>query len=146
MRIVSKLKDSGGFTLLELMVVILIAGIAGSLVYSVVGRAYENIAFRENSKKIFILLRHAREIAVLENSTVRFKLDEENNSCWLEKNGALVGTKQTMPGGVSIKGKTIIFYPKGNSSGGRIIIIGEKKGGYYIDVDPVLGTSKIKRL
>lgn len=133
-----------GFTLLELIIVIFIAGISVSIVAISIGRIYEKRIFNEASKKVFITLKHARETAILEKTPVAFKLDEETNSFWMEKNDTVYGKVQNMPERISIRGKAIIFFPKGNSSGGNIKIKYEKEREYSIEVDPVLGTAKIK--
>ncbi|MBI4690675.1 MAG: prepilin-type N-terminal cleavage/methylation domain-containing protein [Nitrospirae bacterium] len=133
-----------GFTLLELIVVIFIVGISVSIVVVFVGKAHEKAAFRETSKKIYIILKHARELALMEKTTVIFKIDEGGNSFWTERDGAVYGRVQKMPKRVHIKGESIMFFPKGNSSGGRILIEDSKERRYYIEVDPVLGTPKVK--
>lgn len=135
-----------GFTLLELIIVILIAGIAASIVYVFIGRSYENTVFKETTKRVFLVLRHARETALLEKANVTFRIDEKNNSYWTEKDSSPYGGVHYMPKGTTIRGEDIIFFPKGNSSGGRIKMTDKKERGFYIDVDPVLGTSKIRGL
>ena len=114
-----KISQAGnkGFTLLELIIVILIAGIASSMVYVFIGRAHENTVFKEAAKRVFLVLRHARETALLEKATVTVRIDEKNNFYWTEKDSAPYRSVQSMPRGTSIKGDDIIFFPKGNSSG-----------------------------
>jgi len=133
-----------GFTLLELIIVILIAGISVSLVIVFVGRAHEKAVFKETSKKVFNVLKYAREVAIMEKATVTFKIGENNNSFWIEKNDVVYGRVQNIPERISISGESIMFFPKGNSSGGRIKIKDEKERGYYIEVDPVLGMPTVK--
>lgn len=133
-----------GFTLLELILVILIAGISVSIVVVSIGKAHEKMVFRDISKKVFITLKHAREVAIMERTPVIFKIDEKNNSFWMEKDGAVFGKSYNMPSHISISGESIIFFPKGNSSGGYIKIKNEKEKEFFIEVDPVLGTSKVK--
>ena len=135
-----------GFTLLELIIVIFIAGISVAIVAVSIGRIHEKRLFNEASKKVFITLKHARETAILEKTPVAFKIDEEAGSFWMEKNNAVYGKMQNMPERITLKGEAIIFFPKGNSSGGRIKITYEKNREYSIEVDPVLGTAKIKRV
>ncbi len=138
-----------GFTLLELILVILIAGISVSIVVVSIGKVHEKMVFRDISKKVFITLKHAREVAIMERTPVIFKIDEKNNSFWMEKDGAVFGKSYNMPDHISISGESIIFFPKGNSSGGYIKIKhdkikNEKEKEFFIEVDPVLGTSKVK--
>lgn len=141
-----KISQAGnkGFTLLELLVVIFIAGISASIVILFVGKAYDNAAFKEAAKKVYIVLRHAREVAIIEKATITFKVDPEKNSFWTEKDDSVYGKVHSMPGDMSISGKSIMFFPKGNSSGGLIKITDKRKRLYYVEVDPILGTPKIK--
>ncbi len=133
-----------GFTLLELILIIFIAGISVSIVVVSIGKTREKTVFKEVSRKVFITLKHAREVAIMERSPVTFTIDEENNSFWIEKNGVIYGRTQNMPEHISISGESIMFFPKGNSSGGRVTIKDEKEREYSIEVDPVLGTPTIK--
>ncbi|MBI4684231.1 MAG: prepilin-type N-terminal cleavage/methylation domain-containing protein [Nitrospirae bacterium] len=133
-----------GFTLLELIVVIFITGIAFSIVFLAVSREYEKAVFKDASKKIFITLKHARETSLMERTPVTFMLDKENRAFWLEKNGSKYGRTHQLPENIKISGESIMFFPKGNASGGAIIINDEKGRKHSIEVDPILGTPKIK--
>lgn len=138
-------KDScAGFTLIELIVVILIIGISAAVVIVSAGRVYDKRAYNETSKRVFITLKHAREVALMERIPVTFRVDEDSNSYWLEKNGAIHGSKQNMPALIRIAGESIIFFPKGNSSGGSITIKDGKGREFFIEIDPVLGTPAVK--
>lgn len=133
-----------GFTLLELIVVLFIVGISLSIVVVAAGRIFEKTVFKETSKKVFITLKYARETAILGKTPVTFKVGEKGSSFWLEKDGVVEGRVQNLPERVSISGESIIFFPKGNSSGGLIKIKDEKERGCSIEVDPVLGKPTVK--
>jgi general secretion pathway protein H len=140
------LRSLTGFTLLELLIVIFIVGISSSIVILFVGKAYDNAAFKEAVKKVYIVLKHARETAIIERTTITFKTDPEKGSFWTEKGDSVYGKVYSMPDDMSITGEAIIFFPKGNSSGGLIKIIDKRKRLYYVEVNPILGTPKIKGL
>ncbi len=128
------------------MLVILLVGLSASIVIVALGREHEKTVFKETSKKVFVLLRHARELSVMERVPVTFKIDQENNFFRLDKNNALYGKTHSMPANIKIEGESILFFPKGNSSGGSIAITDNAGRGYLIEVDPVLGTATIKRI
>lgn len=133
-----------GFTLLELIVVIFIVGVSMSIVVVSISKTYKKTVFRETSKRVFVTLKRAREIALLEKAPVTFKVDVETNSFWIEKNGVIYDRAQDIPQHIRISGEPIIFFPKGNSSGGLVKIEDERERGSVIEVDPVLGTPTVK--
>jgi|Deesub1362A_J573_1020465.scaffolds.fasta_scaffold00045_35 general secretion pathway protein H len=135
-----------GFTLLELIIVLFIVGIAASIVTVSVNRAYKKSIVRQEAKRIHGILRHARELSLLQRTPVVFALDEENNIFWLEKDGAVYGKVKTVPRGIRLSGEPIVFLPKGNSTGGLITLMDSEERGYSIEVDPVTGTATVKRL
>lgn len=64
----------------------------------------------------------------------------------LERGGEPAG-KALRPGeGVTIEGGPIGFYPKGNSTGGRLTLKGRAGRGYFIEVDEVTGKARVGRL
>ncbi|MDA8079094.1 MAG: prepilin-type N-terminal cleavage/methylation domain-containing protein [Nitrospiraceae bacterium] len=134
-----------GFTLLETIIVLFIAGLAVSVVVVSTGRLRERALFNAEARKIYQTLKRAREVSLLERKNAAVRVDPETNRYWIEYDG---GTQRplSVPAGFSISGKDIFFFPKGNSSGGRILLVDAAGKGYAIRVDPVLGTPTIKRL
>lgn len=140
------IKHNRGFTLIEIVVVLLIAGIAFSIVGVSVGRIYEKIVFKEELKKLYRTLKHARDMAVIERAVFTINVDTDQRSVTLQRDGKPFGTTLTLPENVSIKGEPIVFFPKGNSSGGLIEIKGPANKNYLIEVSSVTGIAKVKRL
>lgn len=138
--------NSKGFTLLELLVVIVIIGLATAVVAFSAGRVRDNSAFREEARKIYLTAKHAREVAILERQDVTLKVDEEGNQYWLDYSNGRTSDVHAVPKKFPLSGKDLFFSPKGNSSGGIIEIRNERGKKYAVEVDQVLGTSSIKRL
>jgi prepilin-type N-terminal cleavage/methylation domain-containing protein len=136
-------KGVTGFTLLELMIVLFIAGLSLSVVILSVGRMHENAVFKEEVRKLHTALRYAREISLLKRVEVRFDIDEEESRYWIFKEGS-VEKEHLLPQGFLITGETITFSPKGDSSGGFVNISDDKGREYRIEVDPVLGIPSIR--
>lgn len=132
-----------GFTLLELMIVLFIAGLSLSVVILSVGRMHENAVFKEEVRKLHAALRYAREISLVERVEVRFDIDEEGSKYWIFKEDR-IEKEHLLPQGFLITGEGITFSPKGDSSGGFVEIKDDKDRGYRIEVDPVLGVPSIK--
>ena len=138
--------NNNGVTLLELLVVLFIIGLATAMVIFSAGRMRDNSVFREEARKIYLTAKHAREVAILERQDVALKIDEEGNRYWLDYGGDKTSEMHAVPKKYPLSGKDLYFFPKGNSSGGLIEIRNEKGQKYAITVDQVLGTSSIKRL
>jgi general secretion pathway protein H len=138
--------SSRGFTLLELLVVLFIAGLAMAVVAFSAGQMRDKSLFAEEARKVYLTVKHARETAILERREVSFRIDEEANSYWLDFGDPGTQKTHTVPKRFPLSGKEIFFFPKGNSSGGLIEIKNEKGRKYAIEVDRVLGTASIKRL
>jgi general secretion pathway protein H len=144
MRFHSK-KDSRGFTLLELIIVMVIAGLGLSIVGLNAARSYEKSMLRQDAARLHSMMRYARELAIMQRVPVEFTFDEEG-LYWLEKNGSLLGDKKAVRSGYVLKGEPIVFLPKGNNTGGYITIIDSRERGYSIEVDPVTGKATVSRL
>jgi general secretion pathway protein H len=134
-----------GFTLLELIIVLFIAGMAVAVVVFSAGRIRESAVFSDEARRLCQTLKHAREIAIMERADVSVKL-ADNNSYWIDYGDGKTSDIHVLQGGLVISGKDVDFSSDGGSSGGTIKIENAKGQAYEIDVDPVLGTPKIKRL
>jgi general secretion pathway protein H len=135
-----------GFTLLELIIVLFIAGMAVAVVVFSAGRIRESAVFSDEARRLCQTLKHAREIAIMERTDVAVKFDADNNSYWIDYGDGKTSDTHVLHAGLVVSGKDVDFSSNGGSSGGTIKIENAKGQAYEIDVDPVLGTPKIKRL
>jgi len=118
-----------GFTLLELLVVLVIASLAISLVGPAFQRLMPGLTLEAESRKLVAMLRHARSQAILTGTEVTVSQDAESGglrlsyreqpyvlperlSLTLEAGPA---QDETAPGVTQI-----LFYPRGDSSGGSL--------------------------
>lgn len=134
-----------GFTLIELIIVLFIIGLAASVVIVSVGRLHEKTVFNEEARKLFQTIKHAREVSLLERKNIEFKIKEDENKYWLDYGDGTTYNLHSVPQKFTITGEAVVFFPKGNSSGGLIKINNGKGREYTIEVDPVLGMPAIKR-
>lgn len=134
---------SAGFTLLELILVLAIVAATASLSVLAVGRLREATLFKDSLREVQGSLRRAKLTALQERVPVLFKA--QGSAFWLEKEAARMGGVNRMPEGSSIKAETtIVFFPKGNSTGGSIHIRDPKGRSYKIEVDRITGVSKFE--
>lgn len=140
------LRSERGFTLLELVVVIFIAGLAVAIASVSVNRAQQKSVLKQQAARLHSTLRHARDVAILERAPVSFVLDPETGSFWLERLGKIRGLTRDLPEGLNLGGDVIVFMPKGNSTGGRVALWRDDGQGYVVMVNKVTGIARLSRL
>lgn len=133
-----------GFTLVELAAVLFIISIAAALVSVSIGRSRGKALVRGEVTRIQSVLRHARQTSLMQRAPVSFKAS--SGAYGLLKAGAPYGEGFTLARGLKLQEVEIVFFPKGDSTGGSILLSGPGKREYAIEVDSVTGTSKLIRL
>lgn len=145
MKIKTSTAGNKGFTLLELIIVLFIVGIASAVAFTSIGRLHEKTVFNEEARRIYLTAKKAREAALLGGSDTTLRIDGDSGKYWTEYGDGRPGRGHTLHKGFVMTGQDILFFPKGNSSGGVIKLNNGKGLEYTIEVDPVLGTASIKR-
>ncbi|MBI5101497.1 MAG: prepilin-type N-terminal cleavage/methylation domain-containing protein [Nitrospirae bacterium] len=138
--------NNRGFTLLELIIVLFISGLSAAIVLFSIGRLRDQTLFSQDVRRVYQTARHGREVALLDRKVIILRVDEESKSYWLDDNGNMLSKKQGVQRESVITGKDIVFYPKGNSTGGSITVRNAKGKEFTITVSPVLGVPSVKRL
>ena len=137
-----------GFTLMELLVVLVIASLAISLVGPAFQRILPGITLEAESRKLVALLRHARSQAILSGAPVAISQDAESGGLRLSYREQAYALPERIslelePGpGVgepTLGAAQILFYPRGDSSGGRLSLTLEQGRSEVIDVDWLSG-------
>ncbi|GGO80155.1 hypothetical protein GCM10011348_16230 [Marinobacterium nitratireducens] len=151
-----------GFTLLELMVVLVMASLMLSLVVPRFAAVLPGVELKSYTQKTAALLRKLRSQAMAESRLVALSLDSEAHqirvsgldapiavpediSLTLNDDGSLaLGNEIVLPEsfGVSEALPSIRFYPDGSSSGGDLTLT-SAGGGYAIRVDWLTGQVSI---
>lgn len=151
-----------GFTLLELMVVLVLASLMLSLVVPRFAAVLPGVELKSYTQKTAALLRQLRSQAMAESRLVALRVDTEAHALRLSNrtepldlpvdieltlndDGALaLGNEIVVPPteGDPESGPSIRFYPDGSSSGGTVVLAGSG-GRYEIDVDWLTGRVRI---
>lgn len=137
-----RFRHGPGFTLLELIVVLFIIALATAVVTASLYRGEREAGLKKTVRGVYAAMRQARDEALLERRPVTFNIDEENGTYRIGPGGRTVSIPEKM----SIKGEPIVFFPKGNSTGGAVFIVHEDYREYSVIVDEVTGLARIEGL
>lgn len=107
-----------GFSLFELMVVMIILGIMAGTATPVIGRVFDSLKFRQQLGKYTAIMRYAKLVAVSRGGVVSLKL-AEGDECVFELTGPLEESRNCDLGEedvLTMDPGEIFFYPEGTSS------------------------------
>ncbi len=147
-----------GFTLLELLVVLVLATLMLSLVVPRFAAVVPGVELKSTAQKTASLLRYARSRAMAESRLIAIELDPQIHGLrlshrdapvvlpdsielTLSDTGSLAMGHEILPPlslDASAPGPSIRFYPDGSSSGGSLLLSGPS-GRYRINVDWLTG-------
>ncbi len=140
-----------GFTLVELLVVLVIAALAMALVGTSISRSISGAEMRTAARKVAASLRYTRTHAILTKSEQMFLVDTEKHSFQ-----AADRQQETLPKGMNVELNTarseltsetaggIRFYPDGGSTGGNVRL--EANGRVYqVNVAWLTGEASLQR-
>lgn len=146
-----------GFTLIELVIVLIIIGIATGLAGIYIGSSSDNLALRTFTKDVSAILRYARNHAASEKVTYHFIIDIEEKMYRLYadkvvEDKPLVVINKPIPEELEVivenTGEDVYdiqFFPRGSSSGGIIEVKNEKGGAYLILVNRITGKVEVEK-
>lgn len=140
-----------GFTLIELITVILIIVLICALALPNSGKILSNIKVKSTVRQISALFNYARGQAVIRGTDYKVNCNTKAKSCWITKkeNDNYVrlkgreGKTLYIPEEISFQTEidSVTFYPKGNSSGGEILV-----EDFQIVVDEITGMVEVLRV
>ncbi|MBT3923895.1 MAG: prepilin-type N-terminal cleavage/methylation domain-containing protein [Nitrospina sp.] len=153
-------EESNGFTLIELVLVLVLMGLIAGLTLPFVVSTLDRIKLQSEVRQLVSAIQFTRSEAVSRKTLFTFNVDINNNNYWLAipKEEEVTQTKpidetvkvmdyqradETLTEGAF----EILFYPRGNSSGGTIrfksIDDKDEKNIYAVTIDPITGKPKI---
>jgi general secretion pathway protein H len=144
-------RRSGGFTLVELLVVLVIAALVLALVGTSISRNISGAEMRTAARKVAASLRYTRTRAILTKSQQVFVVDTENRKFQAPNREA-----EELPEGMSVELNTarseltsehvggIRFYPDGGSTGGNVRLEANERI-YQINVAWLTGEASVQR-
>lgn len=142
--------NSKGFTLVEILVVIIILALAGSLVFVNVGKSISKKNTKAFAQQMISLCKKARRMALDEGVPVAFNISSSQRRCWIKDRAKSIEFPEKM----RIEGEgiaqlnediyTIRFYPDGSSDGGELTLSLPTLPVYTFRVDRLTGLLRIK--
>lgn len=137
---------NNGFTLIEIIVVLAIISLATSVaVFSAVSYSDKSM-IKAETRKVFAVLKHAREAAIARHEEVTFRIKDENAGYSVS---SVKGTilDRSLPERIRVYSEdSIIFYPLGDSTGGAVVLQDEDERRYEINVSNITGKAAVKWL
>lgn len=135
-----------GFSLIEMIVVIAIIGLAYTLLPKMVFSGVSGAELRSNARAVATGLRIARDAAINTKRETVLSLDMENRMFTLPNDPKVhklndqldVKLYTAAADVISDKVGTIRFFPDGSSNGGRVTVAAGERG-FEIDVDWLTG-------
>jgi prepilin-type N-terminal cleavage/methylation domain-containing protein len=154
-------KEPGGFSLLELIIVLIIISLLALLVTPKFAKTLSHMEVKSAAKKIGSILRYCRNDAVNRNRVYQVNFDTGSNLIsvlWAAEGEDKLTMQNSypLPRDVRVEkvdaGKTLFentlpsfeFYPNGGANGGTAVVRGGEGRGYAIRVDFLTGLVKIE--
>jgi type II secretion system protein H len=152
---------SRGFSLIELIVVLVIVSLLTALATPSLTKTLQRMELKTASKKISAILRFCRSESVNKNRITLASFDTEAHlvsilSAELGEEKSTLERSYPIPQDVEVGkievGKTLMetshpsfeFYPNGGSNGGSAVIRREQGGAFFIQVDFLTGAVKLE--
>ena len=155
--------NAAGFTLLELLIVLILVGLLTSMVVPKFSGTLLTLQAKNSVKRISAMLRYARNQAVSTQQQHTVFFDITANQVILTAGQSSLQSSEVkaekiyrLPTGISLhhgvtvqgdketKTFTYVFYPAGNCSGGEIVIAGKPGQFHPITVDFITGIAEIR--
>jgi general secretion pathway protein H len=128
-------RASGGFTLIEMIVVLVILGMAMAIVVGFLPRRTTTVELAAATARITGALRLARSQAMAESRPVRFVVTPDGHGVRLENTAITLGPSVAL---IMTGPRLITFAPDGSASGGSLkVLIGGRQ--QLINVDWLTG-------
>jgi general secretion pathway protein H len=140
-----------GFTLLELLVVMVIALLAAGLMVPRFAALLPGVELKSQAQQLAALLRQTRSSAIAESREITLRLSEVPQGVWISNREDLY----PIPSNISIAldgaqsfpmdpgASYIRFFPDGGSTGGALLLNADDGRGFRIRVDWLTGRVSI---
>lgn len=144
-------RDTHGFTLLEVIVTLFVVALAVGVVVPTIGRSTDGIKARAEVARFSAILRHTRERAITARKAHAVVIDPQAHKMTVHTGGPDGEVRETraLPARLLVEATpppalTVRFEPQGTSSGGQFRLVSGTIT-YHVTVDPLTGRVKSTR-
>jgi general secretion pathway protein H len=144
-------KDNRGFTLLELMLVLLLLGVSMAIVLPNIDKGLNDREVRVSALSLAAVARDLRSRALFDGVPQELAVNLPQNSYLVAQSREVhlppdvkfvsIDGGQTMDRDV----KKFYFFPNGSSLGGTIVLSGEKSVSYLVRLEALTGKVEVSR-
>ncbi|HET7004180.1 MAG TPA: prepilin-type N-terminal cleavage/methylation domain-containing protein [Candidatus Binatia bacterium] len=145
-------KDSRGFSLLELVLVLVVMGISMAIVVPNIGRRLQEREVRSSALSLAAVARDLRSRALLDGIVQQLIVSIPQNAYLVPKLREIHLPQDvriaSIEGGEAVERDTkrFYFFPNGSSLGGQIVIADNANSiSYYIRMEPLTGKIEVAR-
>lgn len=130
-----------GFTLIEILIAVVLLGIALSIVTPALGKFMKSVEIKGSQRKIVKLLKEAHNSAVKNNrpEVVKIKSSKLYYQDPVDKGEKIVIHLDSVNLKITSNIDKIVFYPDGTSSGGKLTIIYNNQERHNLIIDKITG-------
>jgi general secretion pathway protein H len=149
-------RNAGGFSLLEVVMVILIMSLTLAVSYPVLSRGTSSLHLRASGRDILNLMRYAREKAITEQTGMMIVADRDTKKVVLSSDLGQGVHSVSLPKDVKIEkllfsgkevpeGSLLIrFLSNGSSDSAEILLVADNGARLRVFTDPVTGGARIQ--
>ena len=140
-----KFSSKTGFTLFEILAVMVLLALAGSLVFVSTGKTMAGNRNRAFAREMVSLCKTARRIALDDGVPTAFNISSDQRRCWVgDRDRSLEIPEEMLVEGEGIAQLNedvyiIRFYPDGSSDGGTLTLSISGKTVYAFRIDRITG-------
>jgi general secretion pathway protein H len=140
---------SKGFTLIEILVVMVLISITGSMVFINFGKNQDHLENKGFAEKMISMCKKTRQRALVLGEPSVFKISSFDRRCWMENTEKYL----EIPKAILIEGEgiaqadedtySVTFFPDGSSSGGEFVLLVNGQILYEFRIDMLTGILEI---
>ena len=144
-------KDKRGFTLIELVLVLLLIGVSMVIVLPNIGKGLQDREVRVSALGLAAVARDLRSRALFDGMPQELLLNLPQNSYLVAQSREIQLPPDvkfaSVDGGETIDRdiKKFYFFPNGSSLGGEIVLAGERSGSYLVRMEALTGKVEVSR-
>ena len=135
-----------GFTLMEILLVVVIIGVASAVAIPTFARSFRGAKVRNSTRTVMMMHRHAQTKAVLGQRYMALLFDEVKGTLEMVDQGQPGVKIRSFRGGKEIDGIHFVsYYPNGMCEAYSVEIGDDENRTAKIKVDAVTGKAKVER-